>query len=220
MSRIKAALLAATIFVSASGAVLAQPAYDPAQLPEMKGKITQFTLTPRGDIDGFLLADGTEVHVPPSASTALAFTLKPGDSVTIHGLKARALPMIAAASVTNDATGATVTARMGRHQPGPQTEAKGTIKATLHEPRGEVNGVLLDDGTIVRLPPPEAKRLEAQLAVGKPLLVRGESLVSPLGRVILTRQLGADANSLTDVKTPSHPGIMAGMHRHHDQHPQ
>ena len=34
-------------------------------------------------------------------------------------------------------------------------EAAGRIKAQLHGPRGDLNGVLLEDGTIVRLPPPE-----------------------------------------------------------------
>jgi len=63
MSRLKSALLAATILIGAGGFALAQtgPTYDPAQLPTVKGKVAQFTLGPRGDIDGLLLADGTEV---------------------------------------------------------------------------------------------------------------------------------------------------------------
>src|SRR5580704_7774352 len=115
MSPLRISLLAATILAGA-GMALAQPAptYDPAQLPAMKGKVAQYTLTPRGDVDGLILDDGTEVHVPPSVSTELVFAVHPGDAITIHGLKAHAEPMIAAASITNDASGITVMANVGR----------------------------------------------------------------------------------------------------------
>jgi len=39
--------------------------YDPEQLPVHRGQVQQYTLTPRGDIDGLILADGTEVKTPP-----------------------------------------------------------------------------------------------------------------------------------------------------------
>jgi hypothetical protein len=34
--------------------------WDPSQLPETKGIVKQYTLTPRGDVDGLILTDGTE----------------------------------------------------------------------------------------------------------------------------------------------------------------
>ncbi len=223
MSPMKSALLAASLLAAAGGMAMAQgrgpnagagPTYDPAQLPAMKGNVAQYTLTPRGDVDGFLLADGTEVHVNPMMSTALVFAVKPGDAVTIHGLKAKALPMVAAASVTNDATGATVTGRMGGHgEPGrgATIEAEGVVKAALHEPRGDVNGVLLDNGTVIRMPAGEARRLAAQLAVGQKLFVRGTGVTSPLGKVVMAQQIGADKSKLTDVAMPRmHDGKMAG----------
>ena len=69
----------------------ATPLYDPAQLPSFNGKVQQFTLTPRGEIDGLILTDGTEVKTPPHLSTAIAYAIKPGDTVTIHGLRAAAV---------------------------------------------------------------------------------------------------------------------------------
>jgi len=225
MSRMKIALLAATLLTGGIGGTgLAQtaspapaaatntsnaPTYDPAQLPEIKGKVAQFTLTPRGDVDGFILADGTEVHVPPFVSTQLVFAVHPGDAVTIHGLKARAVPMVAAASVTNDATGLIVLARPERwHGRGATTEVTGKVKAALHTPRGDVDGVLLDDGTEVRLPPPDATKLGDALAVGNSLLVRGSSVTSPLGKLVMARQIGPDKDHLTDIKAPSPHGMM------------
>jgi hypothetical protein len=217
MSHLKSALLAATLLVGAGGFAVAQtsPTYDPAQLPTVQGKVAQYLLGPRGDVDGLLLADGTEVQFNPMLSTALVFSIKPGDAVTIHGLKAKSLPMVAAASITNDATGATVAGSMGRgmHAHHAGLEAEGTVKAALHEARGEVDGVLLDDGTVVRLPPPEAKRLAAQLAVGQKLFVRGFGIASPLGKVVMARQIGADRTKLTDVALPhwAPPGGRPGM---------
>jgi hypothetical protein len=225
MSPFKSMLLAGTLMIGIGGVAGAQlgSAYDPAQLPEIKGKVAQYTLTPRGDVDGLILADGTEVHVPPRASTELVFAVHPGDVVTIHGLKARALPMVAAASVTNDATAATVEFHMGRYPRWDSMQASGTIKEVLHGPRGDTNGALLEDGTIVRMPPREADRLGDALAAGKPLFVKGNGTSSPLGKVILARQIGPDESHLTEVATPWERGGpwmrgmmgdgMFGMHR-------
>jgi hypothetical protein len=225
-TRFASALLATTLMVGAGGLAFAQstpakpaPVYDPAQLPELKGKVAQYTLTPRGEVDGFILADGTEVHTNPSLSTELVFAVHPGDAVTIHGLKAKATPMVAAASVTNDATGTTVSRGMGRwSHDRATTEAQGTVKEILHEARGEVNGVLLDNGAVVRLPPAEAKRLAATLAVGQPLVARGEGVSSVLGTLVMARQIGPDASKLVEVAAPhAHFGMMMHQHPGHDQ---
>jgi hypothetical protein len=59
------ALLAATTL--ALGAVAygqtTGPVWDASQLPETKGIVKQYTLTPRGDVDGLILNDGTEVKL-------------------------------------------------------------------------------------------------------------------------------------------------------------
>jgi hypothetical protein len=219
MAPVKSALLAATLLISAGGLAMAQlsSTYDPAQLPVIKGKVEQYTLTPRGEVNGFIMTDGTEVHVNPSLSTELVFAVHPGDAVTIHGLKARAIPMVAGVSVTNDASGTTVTGPMGRPGMwrGAALEDTGTIKAQLHEPRGEVNGVLLQDGTVVRMPPAEATRLATELTVGRSVVVHGMGLKSALGEVIMARQIGPDADHLTEIKAPfphGGPGWMRGMH--------
>jgi hypothetical protein len=174
--RTRHALLAAALIGSGATIAQAQQAatYDPSQLPAIQGRVGQYSLTPRGDVDGLILADGTEVHLPPHLGTQLVFTVKPGDAVTVHGLRARAIPMVRALSVTNDATGNTVTDNGPGGPPGPggaqqMLTAQGHIKVQLHGPEGDLNGALLEDGTIVRLPPPEARRLAADLTPGAPL---------------------------------------------------
>lgn len=221
MARIKLTLLACTFLaasplLAAGGMAMAQrlPTYDPAQLPEVKGKVAQYLLTPRGDLDGLILADGTEVHIPPPFSAQVVAVAKPGDAVTIHGLKARALPMVAAASLTNDATLATITITPPREHMGwgSAMEATGKIKAPLHEARGGVNGVLLEDGTIVRLPPPEAAKLASLLTPGTTVLVRGNGSASALGRVIAAHDIGPDAEHLTHIAPPGHGMMGEWMH--------
>ncbi len=163
-------------------------------------------------MDGLILADGTEVHLPPHLGTQLVFAVKPGDAVTIHGLHARSVPMVRAMSVRNDATGSTVSddgissGPGGPRVAGQALTAQGRIQEQLHGPRGDLDGALLGDGTIVHLPPPEAERLVTQLAPGAPLFVQGTGFASPLGRVIEAQAIGPDQAQLTQVAPPSPPG--------------
>jgi hypothetical protein len=209
MSRLRTALLAATLLAAGAGGVaLAQmdSTFDFDQLPAIHGTVAQYLPTPRGDVDGFMLSDGTEVHVPPHLSTQLVFAVKPGDQVTVHGLKARALKLVAAASVTNDATHVTIAwSGPPRLRGAAEMEAQGMVKAPLYGPRGEVSGALLADGTVIRLPPPEAQRLADVLAVGKALVARGEGYAGPLGRALDVREIGPDAAHLQPVAGPRPP---------------
>ncbi len=226
MTRFKSALFATslvaglTVGLSSAMAQRPAPAYDPAQLPETKGRVTQYLLNPRGMVDGLLLDSGTEVHLNPMIGTELVFAVRPGDAVTVHGLKARAVPMVMAMSVTNDATGKTVLISPrgqmpeggphgmmhGKPHPGMMqgggVELSGKVKAALHNPRGETDGVLLEDGSQVRLSPPEAKRLADQIKPGSTILVRGMGSENLLGKVVAARQIGPDAAHLVDVRGP------------------
>ena len=198
------ALVAATALASAAAlyAQTAGPLWDPTQLPATRGTVKQYTLTPRGDVDGLILSDGTEVKLPPHLTGQIVFAVRPGDAVTIRGLKALALPLVDATSVTNDATGATV---IDNGPPGgpdrwaTQQTISGRIAAALHGKRGEINGALLDTGVILRLPPFEAERLQAWLQPGQTVAVRGASLVTPLGTVIDVRAIGASPDQMTEL---------------------
>lgn len=197
------------------------PLYDPQQLPIQRGQVQQFTLTPRGDIDGLILTDGTEVKTPPHLSTAMAYSVKPGDAVTIHGLHAAVLPLVQAVSITDEATGRTI---VDNGPPGPGrgpgagpaapvtglTEMQGRVRMVLHGPRGDVNGALLEDGTVLRLPPPEAERFATLLQPGQTLIAGGTELVTPIGAVLEVRQIGASRDQLNQVQAPPGPGGKRG----------
>ena len=135
------------------------------------------------------MTDGTEVKLPPHLTGQIVFAIRPGDAVTIRGLKAFALPLVDAASVTND----------GPDRWATQQTVSGRIATALHGKRGEVNGALLDNGIILRLPPFEAERLQAWLQPGQTVTVRGASLVTPLGTVIDVNAIGASPDQLTEL---------------------
>jgi hypothetical protein len=207
--RTRYVLPSGTLLAGGVGAATAQNAatYDPNQLPAIKGTVSEHSLAPRGDVDGLILADGTEVHLPPHLGTQLVYAVKPGDAVTIRGLRARAVPMVQAASVTNDATNSAVIDNGAGWAHGPKgvertLTAQGRVKAQLHGPQGELNGVLLDDGTIVRLPPPEAWRLAADLTPGAAIYVAGEGFDGVLGRVIAADSIGPNTTRLSRIAAP------------------
>lgn len=198
-----AAFGATTEFAQAGGGL----ACEGSQLPLTKGVMKQYTLSPRGDIDGLLLADRTEVKLPPHLSTQTAFVLRPGDAVTVRGLKARALPLIDAFSVTNDATKAIV---LDQGDPEERSAADEVITskivAVLHGKRGEVNGAAIDNGVQLWLPPHEAERFADLLKEDQTISVSGESIKSALGVVIETKALGATPDRLAQLDAhPSRP---------------
>lgn len=195
------------------------PFYDPAQLPSFNGKVQQFTLSPRGEIDGLILSDGMEVKTPPHLSTSIAYAIKPGDAVTIHGLRAAAIPLLQATSITDHTSGRTIVDAGPGPQPGPEgprqisgtdptgmAEVKGAILMSLHGARGEINGVLLANGTVLRLPPDAASNMGSLLQPGRAIVAQGDELSNPIGRVLEVRAIGSSRTHLTPIDSPPPPG--------------
>jgi hypothetical protein len=193
------------------------PLYDPAQLPSFTGRVQQFTLTLRGEIDGVILSDGTEVKTAPALSTSMAYSIKPGDTLTIHGLRAAAIPLLQAVSITDRTSGKTIVdadsgPRPGSRPPGPgtgetqQADAQGIIRMSVHGPRGEINGVLLTDGTVLRLPPDAALTLTSLLQPGKTVFAQGDGVSNAIGKVLDVREIGPSRDALSPVVIPAPPG--------------
>jgi hypothetical protein len=174
------------------------PAYDTRQLPERRGTVQRFTLTPRGELDGFLLTDGTEVHLPPHLSDQLATAVRPGDPVSVRGYRSPAAPLVVATAVTDNSTNQTVVDQgppppdvrppplpPGVPSPGAQqTSFSGRVQTSLYGPAGDLNGAVLYDGTIVRVPPHEAYQFASLLAPGQMVTVQGWALDTSYGRVV------------------------------------
>jgi hypothetical protein len=194
--------------------------YDVQQLPETRGTVQRFTLTLRGDLDGFVLTDGTDVHLAPHLSAQLAAAVRPGDSVSVRGYRSVTVPLVVAAAVTDAATNETIVDRgppppgFGPPPPPPpgvptpgaqQTSLNGRVQTSIYGPPGDLNGAVLDDGTIVRLPPPTAYQSASLLAPGQAISVRGWELSTAYGRVIDAQAIGPVAAQTTTASPPPPP---------------
>jgi hypothetical protein len=195
---------------------------DPESLSPVKSKVVRFLFNPRGDADGMLLANGTEAHFPPHLSVKVLKAIHPGDAVTLYGLKPRAAQMIAciaiesAAGVRIDDTGPPAKAK-NKHGKKPadgardrddgvaRVEVEETIERQLHGPKGEVRGLLLSSGRIVRFPPHAADGARTLLKAGAVLAVRGEARTVSDTKVIEARAWGKTKSRMKSLPPKSHP---------------
>jgi len=204
----------------ATGPAAAAGAYNSYQSSETRGTVQHFTLTPIGEIDGVILTDGTEVHVPPHLTAQMASAVRVGDMVSVQGYRSPGALLVAATSITDTNTGQTVVDNgppsPGSRPPPPppgvpaagaqQASVQAKVQRSLHGPAGDVNGALLDDGTIVRLPPPSAYQVASLLSPGQVLAVQGWELTTAYGRVVDAQAVGASLGQLTQVAPPPPPG--------------
>jgi hypothetical protein len=71
------------------------------KMPETHGTVQRFTLTPRGELDGFMLTDGTQVHLPPHLSGELGAAVRIGDPVSVRGYRSPTVPLVVASAATD-----------------------------------------------------------------------------------------------------------------------
>jgi hypothetical protein len=207
-------VLIAAAFVGAVGtAAMAQQvaSYDPQQLPTMQGKVAQYSLTPRGDVDGVILDDGTQVHLPPHLGGQMTKVIKPGETITVRGLKALAVPVIQAYSLTSAAGRMIIDTGPPVLPPRPLATdvqwlaVSGLVREPLYGPAGDMNGALLEDGTQVHVPPGQASALSDKLRAGKMLSAQGYGVSSIYGRSLDAQQIGPSPTQLVQVGPPSPP---------------
>lgn len=200
--------------VSVQAAPLEGPAESPpmprpvvsalAAQPVAQGQIQRLLLNPYGEVDGLRLVDGTIVKFPPHMSEVLTAAVKPGDAVQVIG-RPQARGTVKADAIVNSANGQTVYdqppsltdgrplpphLRAQRLQP---QKVEGRVDAVLTGPRGEANGVILVDGSIVRFPP-ESLRLSVQ--PGAPFAAAGLGTRSERGTSLEAVSLGTSLSAL------------------------
>lgn len=153
-----------------------------------EGTVARYTLTPKGDVDGFVLTDGTQIHVAPHFGAALVYTARPGEQVAVQGMPQGAGPTIEADEIRNAGTGVEfVNAGPERKPEGPQAETvEGKIAFVLHGPKGDADGAILGDGTILRVPP---KLAAIRLAPGQPVVAEGAARTTPMAKVVEVSKL-------------------------------
>lgn len=185
---------------------------DPDCLPETMGTVDLFLLNPEGEADGFVLTDGTQIHFPPHLAAEILDGLRPGSDVKVRGLRPRGVPdMVAAIAVETEAGVRIVDAGPSDELPARKEARKraaerrvpgevvGVVRRALHGPKGEVRGVLLEDGRSGRFPPRVAAALSPLLGRATQVLMRGDLLATEHGTVLDVRAIGTSPDDLTDL---------------------
>ena len=207
---------AAALLLTAGGTALAQPAPPPepmlataAAAAVASGTVQRLLTNPGGDIDGLLLTDGTQVNFPPQPARG-APSLRVGDRVSVTGWRTPVDKLVRATAIRGGSGSGTGRAplidapRTGRPPPKPPGEAgdlaglaalntSGTIVRLLYTDRGDANGVLLDNGTLVRFPPHVGAAMRDTLQPGRPLHARGWGSRGAAGNAIEANAIGATA---------------------------
>jgi hypothetical protein len=197
---------------------------DPDHLPYVSAQVERFLLNPHGDADGMLLSTGLEVHFPPHLSRAVLAAVTPGDAVRVYGVRPRSVEMISAVLIETNSgqrildNGPGKSKEPKRKESGPPPkhrpmEAHGLVRRALHGPKGEVRGILLNDGTIVRLDPDGVEAIAGWLIEGQPLVVSGDGLVTEHGKIIHARAVGPSRESMRALK-PKKPKKDPHKHTH------
>ena len=189
---------------------------DPDSLPPVKGTVTRFLFNPKGEADGMLLSNGREAHFPPHLSRKVLGKIRSGDVVTLYGVKPRATDMIACVAIDTadgeriDDTGPPHKKKKRSKHHSDHHEAKGRkaeveaqIERPLHGPRGEVRGVLLVQGDIVRFPPHAAESARGLLTPGEVLAVKGTGVRVGDTQVIEALEWGKSKSKLKPLE-PDH----------------
>ncbi|MGV1108600.1 hypothetical protein [Xanthomonas translucens] len=183
----------------------------------LEGTVERFMLNPNGDVDGLWLRDGTQVGFPPHLSADLQAAVRRGDAVTVQGYRLGTLPLLQASAISVRRSGKQVVDRPPNPLAGPPLpptppalnpmRAEGRIERLVYGPGGDTAGVLLSDGTVVRMPPHVAVQYGTLLRVGAPLSVSGFGVATAAGRSLEATQLGRDRASQRTLFAPPAPPV-------------
>jgi hypothetical protein len=169
--------------------------------PVAEGVVARYLLDPRGEIEGLLLKDGSQMYITSRASDKLLQAIKPGHHVRVHGRRLDGAPLVQADVILNTSTGTIFTVPFRLDFPIPDQEqhlsmtemkAEGTIEVLLFHVKGIVQGMLLSDGTQVRLPPDINDELRNSFRVGEHIMAEGNGTANEYGRCLEALMMSVD----------------------------
>ena len=193
---------------------LAQPSAHPPMVPRLteadyseravqSGIVDQYILNSHGDVDGLYLLDGKQVNFPPHLTMVLTRAVKAGDRIVFRG-RQESEHVIRASEITNETTGEAIRDKPPVRGKSPALPAapllsrvpkmlvRGTMKALLYGPKGDVNGLLLSDKTTVRMPPETSFKFVNVFQHGDTISVEGEGCENHFGRCIEASAIGVN----------------------------
>ena len=186
----------------------------------VRGTVKSFTTAPKGEVDGVILTDGTVVHWPPHLADRFSNIVAKGDKVKVIGWMEtgpKGDTKLEVSKLTNLATDETRVnddrTALGADPKG-KTKGKGKGKGPKgpdpdcgipdrerhgqrfhHGTEGEVDGVMLTDGTWVHWPPHLADRFSIAIVKSDKVKVQGYMVTGPKGDTKL------EVSTLTNLRT-------------------
>ncbi len=154
-------LLPLAVFVPLVFVMLQASAQPPGQVRDggqvVRGTVQRFTTAKKGEVDGVMLDDGTRVHWPPHQESRFKNVVKQGDRIRVIGrtetgkkgetrFEVETLANLTTNQAVDLADGPGATARVGQ-------TVRGTVQRFTTAKKGEVDGLVLDEGTWVHWPP-------------------------------------------------------------------
>jgi len=187
-----------------SAAVWAQKA-DDLNPRTVRSTVVSFTKAPSGEVNGCVLASGTAVHWAPYQGQNVTGMIAIGDTVRVVGwreLGSSSDLKLEAKQITNVGTNLTVNLAESPPRPAPPVgpvpprphattdpvtpktdSVRGTVKHMTTNPKGEVDGCVLTDGTVIHWLPQMAERFTAIVQRGDHIQATGHMETGAAGRV-------------------------------------
>jgi len=198
----------------------AAPALAPPS-PSITGTVKQYLLTPVGDVEGVELQDGTDVRFAPHLGAELATIVKPGDRVSVMGFVAPPTACgraIKALTITNVVTSQSVVDQPPTAPPPPpwlrcanmrEMRLSGTLEHCILNDRGDIDGLILNNGDEVKFPPHVGTAVA--MALGRQpsatIQARGYGTVNGFGTVLdaMTGSLSVGGQPIPIANYPGPP---------------
>ncbi|WP_017924323.1 hypothetical protein [Burkholderia glumae] len=179
------------------------PGVAPAPDATLDATVTRFVTNPDGDIDGFIGDGGALVRFSPGLGARLAADVRVGDRVQVSGTRDGAGNVMAQRVVAGNGR-QFVDLPPADALPPPPREARGIALSRLGvqgrvahvttAPRGEPDGVVLTDGTVIKLTPPVAQRFATLVQPGAEVAAQGYGTRNRYGTALQATAFGAPNN--------------------------
>ena len=170
----------------------------------INGTVQGYLLNRAAQVDGLLLSDGKQLHLPPHLSAALQEAVKPGDSIEAVVEPGEESPLgeeFRTKSLTNTQTNQTVTDQPPSPPPNPgePMHVEGSMAHWLVGHKGEPKGFILSDGTYLHVPPQVGKTLTERVETGDQLSAQGYGTRQDFGTSLEVETLELNGQSLVDL---------------------
>ena len=183
----------------------------------LSGRVKSFVKNDHGDTDGLTMENGASIHFPPHMSNSITKLIQIGDRIDVRGrehTRPRGETVFQAERIRKGDQSVEIEPPQPRKGPprGPrESEELLTVTATIREfhsnRHGDVDGLLLSDGTEVKVPPHQGNELHELAKVDSEVRVEGRRHVTPHGDIHLhADRVVSTANGRTLEREEPHHG--------------